>query len=145
MDLRMLAVAALTILIGCSRSQEVKLPTVEKLSPQAKELLLVAWPKMKTKLPGLNKYGNAVTVVDIQDFLNNDPEYRKLTIELVVPDGESDVPSEYKAWGNHCFVDISSDGQTASFTKRACKAVLLDQNVFGTEHDNGDNLVIQLN
>jgi len=138
------------VFAGCTTSgnssMEVQLPSIDKLSPKAQSLLLSSWPKVKAALPGLNKYGSAVKAVEIKDSLNIDsPEYRKLTIELVVSEGKSDVPADYKALGHHCFLDIDPAGKSVSIAKRPCKAVFLDHNIYGTENDNGDVLTIGLN
>lgn len=73
-----------------------------------------------------------------------DDEYKKVTIKFMVPDGQSDIPSSYYAWGHHCFLDIDSAGKTVSIAKGACKAVCLDQVIKGTIHDDGADLVLPL-
>jgi hypothetical protein len=136
--------------VGCTKtgnpSIEVQLPSIDKLSLKAQSLLSSSWPKMKVALPGLNKYGSAVKALEVKDSLNIEShEYRKLTIELVISEGKSDVPSDYKALGHHCFLDIDPAGKSVSIAKRPCKAVFLDHNIYGTENDNGDELVVSLN
>lgn len=140
--------ALLLLLPACSsqsKRQEVELPAQTGLNPRSQALLTSTWPKIKNELPGLQKYGAAMKAVKVDDMLQTpDSEYKKLAVELVIQDGGSAIPSEYKAMGNHCYIDIMPDGKSIVINKRACKAALLDRNISGTEHDNTEPLKVQL-
>lgn len=140
---------ALSLLVSACSSQaqrqEVALPAQTGLDTKAQTLLTSTWPKIKNELPGLQRYGAAMKAVKVDDMLQvPDAEYRKLVVELVIQDGSSSIPSEYKAAGNHCYIDIMPDGKSFVIVKRACKATLLDLKITGTEHDNTEPLEIKL-
>ena len=128
---------------GCDSSPKPKksfnISIPDNLSPEAKTLVTQSWPKVKEVCPGLDKYGGTLKFVQIEDnlkFLN------KVTVEILVPDGSSEIPGSYRAWGHHCFLDIASDGKSVGIAKRPCKAVCLDQVVDGTANDNGNDMVL---
>jgi hypothetical protein len=70
--------------------------------------------------------------------------YSKLTIKFAAPEKSDVIPSAYKFWGQHCYLDVPEDGKSVSIVKTACKAICLDKNIEGTSNDNSDELVLSL-
>jgi len=136
--------AALILLVvaGCSSDKPLDMPVQGNLSPQAKSLAEKSISKIKSVCPGLNKYGNVLVYKGIED---NSSYANWITIKFDVPDVKSDIPSDYRALGHSCFMDVDLKGETVSIAKNPCKAVCLDQVVDGTMYDNGSNLVLKLN
>lgn len=129
---------------GSMPVKELQLQAPKDASPAARSLLERSWPKVKRAMPGLDRYADSLSVVGVQDGLMLEESYRKVTVEVMVAEGRSSVPSEYKAIGQHCFLEIDPAGENVSVTKRACKAVLLDQVIYGTVHDSSDEMVLNL-
>jgi len=120
----------------------VQLPPLDHLQPEAKALLLTTWPKIKEVFPGLKKYGQDLKIVEIIDYSKPLDEYNNhLVVVLAVSEGQSKIPSSYRAWGNNCFLDIYPQDMTVRISKTACKSVFLDRVV---EYDNGNSLVLTL-
>ena len=121
------------------------LRTPKDISPAAKRLLNESWPKVRKALPGLDKYSSDLSVVAVKDDLKAEiKEYRKVTVELLVPSRGSSIPAEFKALGHHCFVDIDPSGAIVTVSKRPCKAVALGRRITGTEHDTGSPMELRL-
>lgn len=122
---------------------DMSLNVPANISAPAKKLVVDSFPKIRKACPGLDKYSETLRQTDIIDSLNAEyAEYRKVTIVYQVPDGKSDIPGSYRAWGHTCYLDIAADGKSIAISKDPCKSVFTDNLI---EERTGNDLVIQLN
>lgn len=132
---------------SCSKNTKMaanafQVSTLDNISPEAKDLVSRSLPKIREACPGLEKFGTDLKNNIIHDYMGLDEkESRKVTIEVVVPNGESIIPDRYRAWGQHCYLDVSADGSSLSVAKTACKSVCMDEDF---NNDDGSNLVLSL-
>ncbi len=109
------ALLTVTMLAACSPDTEKTEFRVDTSNALVKSSL----PSIRKACPGLDKFASELGAVRIQENL-------RTTLVFDVPDS-AQVPSDYKAAGNTCFIEIEGDGKSAVIEKAACKAICLDR------------------
>jgi len=102
----------------------------------------MAIPKMIVTCPGLSKYSNSL---EFKGMSYSPKDEKGISVKFYVPDGESDIPIKYNAFGHSCDIYVDRYASTITSTKDVCMAVLLDREIVGTELDmHGSDIVIPL-
>ncbi|HHX3708655.1 TPA: hypothetical protein ACU9XO_001238 [Citrobacter freundii] len=79
-------------------------------------------PFIRQQCPGLDKYA-----VNFDKFEVSDDSMRPVTtVQFHIKD-DNNIPNNYAASGNNCFLFISNNAQEVKISKSACQSVCLDR------------------
>ncbi|EEZ6284043.1 TPA: hypothetical protein RHX63_003052 [Escherichia coli] len=89
-------------------------------------------PFIRQQLPGLDKYAGSFEKIEV----SKDSERPVTTVQFHIKD-ENNIPSDYIASGNNCYLFISNNAHEVKIPKSACQAVFFDK----TDVPGGDLIV----
>jgi hypothetical protein len=135
-----LSLLSIFCVAACDVKKEVTIIPPTNLNPQAKDIISKAWPKIMTACPGFQKYGNEITMTNIDN--NLDATYFpgvEIAFQVISP--TKDIPFEYRAFGHTCSYLINPSGTSLRIQKGCCVSICLDKQY----ETNGKDFNLSLN
>lgn len=125
----------LALSAGCSEqakspSRPLALPDQSTASAEANALVASKWPAMRAACPGLDKYSDSLSPMDVEDnFAYAPDDAQRVTVSYGIAKDEQRIPTKYAAFGHTCLLEVSRDGSRLLIAKSPCQAVCLDRPV----------------